>query len=415
MASKDTENQLAALDNFGPVPAVFKNSPVDGGRFTAGIGMAWPTLSIKGKTFGVRARGEFVEFTEPNQRAGGALMPVQFLDIIILDAGNRISKVFYKNPFVEGQRPPPDCWSADGNTPDPGANDKQADYCRGCVQNVMQSKLVNGVVVRGKACSDNKRLAIALLEDIDNPIGPIMLRLPPGSFSNYTGYVNLLGSRGYKPFVIATRLTFDPKAAHPKLQFTGIRTLTQAEGEKVIKVQQNPVIGEMLNDKALAAFLDPEVADDEANSDTLPPGPVTPPPGSMFAKKPEPKVTPHQTTQAEADVLEIMRLKAELAKAQEPEPEPEPAKEEAHVPTPEQLEIQRLKALLAEKNQAKKGPGRPRSKPVSPPDNVVSMQQKAPVTPTGNGTDPAEENAAKPSDVGNEISKTLNSLFGPKT
>src|SRR5215468_4944617 len=116
--SSETENQLAVLDNFGPVSDVFTDSTVDASRFTAGIGQAWPILTIKGKTWGVRARGVDIPFESPNPQAGGAILPDQFLDVVMVDAGNRISKVYYKGAFVDGQRPPPDCWSADGIRPD---------------------------------------------------------------------------------------------------------------------------------------------------------------------------------------------------------------------------------------------------------------------------------------------------------
>jgi len=404
----DVENQLMVLGNFGPVSDVFKDSPVDATRFTSGIGQAWPTLTIKGKTWGVRARGVDIPFEEPNPRGGGNV-PVRDIDVVMVDAGNRISKVYYANPFVDGQRPPPDCWSADGVTPDPGAANKQADTCRGCPHNVMGSRINQATGARGKACSDNKRIAVVWVEDMSSDLGPIMLRLPPGSFQNYSAFVRHMALKHYAPYTFVTRLSFDPKAAHPKIVFRAVRTLDNQEAAIVKEIQKNPILGEMLNDKALGAFLDPEAADDEIIGEL--PKTQTIAADSLWAKqqpvpapkpepKPEPKLTPAQQ--------EIADLKAQLAAAEAKavEPEPEPIKE---VKTPEQLEIEQLKARVAEMEAAKKATRKPRSQPVSPP-----VTPDAKVTATGNGTDPAEEAAKRPSLVGNKLSDRLNKLVGPK-
>ena len=68
--------------------------------------------------------------------------------------------------------------------------EKQSHDCRGCRHNVFGSS-IGPAGQKGKACSDNKRLAVVTMGDLANADfgGPFMLRLPPGSFVHYTTYV----------------------------------------------------------------------------------------------------------------------------------------------------------------------------------------------------------------------------------
>lgn len=405
--SDPNNNQMAILDSFGPVADAFKDVHVDNSAWTAGIGMAWPILTIKGKSWGWRFRGESRVYDAPNAAAGGAIMPVQFLDVVLVKPGTRISKVYYKSGFVDGQRTPPDCWSADGVTPDDGAPDKQSKNCRGCQWNVFGSR-IGDAGQKGKACSDNKRIAVVTLGDLANTDfgGPFMLRLPPGSFSNYTTYVSVMGSRGYAPHTVVTRMMFDPSVAHPRILFMPVRPVNGQEAPIVIRHLNNPRTDEMLNDKAVAAFAD---AGDDMAVEDLPTSPTQPGPASA----PNPTPTPSPTPAAAAggaggqeppkdppltpEQQEIARLKAQLAQANAPEPEPEP------VLTPEQMEIAALKAKLAEAEAAKAKPRRTRTTPVKPGGGPST------VTPTSNG---ATNEGHTPDPIGNNISDRIAKMAG---
>ena len=229
------DNQITLNDNFGPVAEAFKNSPIDNSAWTAGIGMAWPILTLRGKTWGWRFRGESRIFEAPNANAGGSIMPVQHLDVVLVQPSQRISKVYYKDGYdpQNPTRKPPDCWSVDGIMPDPTVSERQNPTCGGCRWNVFGSN-IGPAGQKGKACSDNKRLAVVTLNDLPNVDfgGPFMLRLPPGSFANYTNYVSVMAARGYQPYTVVTRLLFDPTVAHPKVMFFPQRPL-QARGSGV--------------------------------------------------------------------------------------------------------------------------------------------------------------------------------------
>jgi hypothetical protein len=420
----DNDNQMTTiLDNFGPVAEVFKTSPVDPSRFTAGIGMAWPILTLRGKTWGWRFRGEGRIYEAPNPNAGGSIMPVQHLDVVLVDAGTRISKVYYKDGYnpQAPTRKPPDCWSADGITPDQGVNEKQSTYCRGCRHNVFGSN-IGPQGQKGKACSDNKRLAVVTMDDLPNTDfgGPFMLRLPPGSFSNYTTYCSVMAARGYQPYTVVTRLMFDPQVAHPKVIFFPQRPLKPEEAVYILAHQANPRTSEMLNDKAVAAFADPEVdsegviaplptAEQSAStggtsgwSATVTPGgnlPATPP----VEQPAKPELTPEQKqiAELEAQLVEArnQRQEAKLAEARKvAEPEP--------VLTPEQLQIKELQAQLAEAKAPKKA-GRPRTKPVGPPTGAETPTQAS----NGAGSDDEPE----PTQVGNDISNRIAGLVKKNT
>ena len=411
-------NNVIPFDKWAPLPAEFKGIPFDVSHYTAGIGQSWPILTIKGKTWGTRFRGENKQVLAPNEQAGGALMPVQFLDVVVIETAKRISKVYYKGGFVDGDHTPPDCWSADGITPDEGASDKQAGTCRGCKHNVMNSRVAegtNGVIVKGKACSDNKRLAVVSLHDIPSkPYDgmPLMLRLSPTSFTNYSQYVNSITSRGYPLFAVAVRLTFDHTVAHPKVQFMPIRVLTAQEATQVVELRKNPMIEDMLNDKTVGAFADPD-AGSEGEAEELPQekGSLAAGWGKLDPKpepEPERKVTTYvaQPMNLKPDALEILTaekrkiadLEARLAAAEKAaEPEPPPP-----VLTPEQMKIKELEAKLAEA-EGKKARGRPRSKPVAPPTSTVAAN---PVTPAGNG---AEETPTK---LGNALADRIADIAG---
>jgi hypothetical protein len=382
-------NEIVVPQNFGQVPAVFKESPIDPGAWTAGIGMSWPTLTLKGKEWGWRFRGESMTYTAPDPHAGGSLQPMRALEVVLVAPAKRISKVYYKDGYKDGERTPPTCWSVDGITPDPGVGEKQSNTCRGCDHNVLT---VGPGGQRGKACSDNKRIAVVTVADLKNTDfgGPFMLRLPPGSFQNYTAFTSVMNSRGYPPHTYVTRMTFD-STPHPKVMFAPVRILTDEEGAIIVAHQKDPRVDEMLNDKAVGSVADADldpVGTGEVGA--LPPASTN---GTAWVTHTG-VVTKHvQPVAVEtAEQQEIAKLKAQLAAAEKAvEPEPEPVV----VLTPEQLEIQALKAKLAE--AGKKPRGRPRTQPVAPP---------ATVTATGNGATPTPAD-----DLSNNIADRVASML----
>lgn len=456
----DVNTQLQTIDALGALPAVFQNSPVDVTKFTGGIAQSFPILTIKGKSWSIRYRGVTTTITAPNPAAGNVLMPVQFLDVVIVDAAASISKVFYLHGYKEGERAPPDCWSANGVVPDPASSSKQSNTCRGCQHNVFGSK-VGDAGQKGKACPDNKRLAIVPAHDLRNEAwgGPMMLRLPPASFSNYSQFVAMLAAKQYPPFAVVCRLMFDPNEAFPRIVFTPIRVVTPEEAATILEIQKNPQLEQMLSDPAIGAFADAEAeagtgaapgglapppvqtpvhtpAPPPVTQPSNPPAAVTPPPTAGWGAPPPQQAQPNPVsppvqasppaavwgapppTAAPATTGVVVAQgpagggmdpgpipgflqRAPAASPVVPDPGTPPT---APVKTAEQLKIEELERQLAEAKTPKTR--KPRSQPVSPAST-------APVTPEGNGAPPPQEQpeTAAQASIGNDIADRIAGLI----
>jgi hypothetical protein len=155
------------------------------------------------------------------------------LDVIIIKAAPKVSRVFYAKSYDAENITGPDCWSNDGETPDATANAKQAASCMTCKNNVAGSGQGNS-----RACRYQQRLAVVLA---DNPDDVLQLTLPATSvFGKEDGdkralqaYVRhlALASPPVNVEMVVTRMKFDTKAESPKLSFSPMRWLTQVEYE----------------------------------------------------------------------------------------------------------------------------------------------------------------------------------------
>jgi hypothetical protein len=419
--AKDIQTIDNDNDNLGPVPEIFKNRTIDTSDFTSGLQPSFPVVNIRGGRWGIRFGGQTTQFTEADPRAGGAQTPVTHLDVIIAAAQTGISKSYYEGDFDPNSTEPPTCWSADGIRPDDTVQKKQNPVCGTCKQNERGSKTVGDKKL--KACTDIKRVAVVRQEEIDNPLGPILLRVMPGSQSNYRTYVQWLAGRHRAPFMVVTRMTFDTEESFPKIKFQALRGLTEKEAAEVEQVLDHPMLNSVLVGKDQAAFIDPE-QDEQDPAGGLPPTGGLPPadtpakPGwektaTVVKSTPEPerKVTSYvaQPMNLKPDALEILaaekqelaRLRAEneaLKAKPEPEAKPEPKPEPKPVLTPEQMELAKLRAENEALKQGKPR-GRPRSKPVGPPTGSVT-------TPS-NGSGEAETSAGK---LSNDLDSMIDKL-----
>jgi hypothetical protein len=150
----------------------------------------------------------------------GEILPVQgspqglYLDCVLLDVNEKMSKVYYANAYSPGQAlfAPPDCWSDNGVAPSVGASHPQNDICATCQQNVWGSK-TNALGNKVKACDDVKKLAF-LVPMLNNDM-VFLLRLKGSSHRNWASYVekvmrHQLGDRPMDPTDVVTRVYFEP-------------------------------------------------------------------------------------------------------------------------------------------------------------------------------------------------------------
>ena len=299
-----------ALFNPSNVPAFARNhelSETAKALTGGGVGTSTKRISIKGGVFRLLAGGKEI-----------AAIDERFLDVIIVKAAPKVSRIFYAKSYDGDNITGPDCWSNDGERPDASAENKQASTCMSCPQNIAGSGQGNS-----RACRYQQRLAVVLENNIEGDV--LQLTLPATSvFGKEDGdkrplqaFARNLAMQNppISPEMIVTRMKFDTKAEAPKLHFAPNRWLTPEEFE-IVKAQ-----GE--SDEAKRA-----VVMTVAASDGVKPAPA---PLAIPGKRPMGELTKEE----DAPAYEPIAAKAAKAKAKpapvevEEEAEPEVRKEAA--------------------------------------------------------------------------------------
>ena len=193
-----------------------------------GVGNSSQRISIKGGVFRLLAGGKEI-----------ASIDERFLDVIIVKAAPKVSRIFYAKSYDGDNITGPDCWSNDGERPDASAENKQGTTCMSCPQNIAGSGQGNS-----RACRYQQRLAVVLENNIEGAV--LQLTLPATSvFGKEDGDKrplqafarNLaLQNPPISPEMIVTRMKFDTKAEAPKLHFAPSRWLTDEE-YAIVKTQ----------------------------------------------------------------------------------------------------------------------------------------------------------------------------------
>ena len=278
--------------SFGPIADVFGDLPSDD-KLSTGIPIGYPILRIKGKVWAITRGGN-----EPHvlMRPDGD-GPRNSIDVVILAASQYVSKVWYENGYVEGATDAPDCFSPNGIVPDASSNKKQSNTCAGCPQNKWGSR-ITPAGKKAKACGDSKRVAVSPLGDIRNEAfgGPMLLRVPAASLSDFGNYGDGMDARGYKYFTIGTKMSFEAGEAYPKIVFEPIRPLNRDEAIAVLELRESQAVQSILQETAADVEMEVEakIALPAAfRQDVVPPAAVTqkvtpPPPPAAKTKLPPP-------------------------------------------------------------------------------------------------------------------------------
>jgi len=193
-----------------------------------GVGNSTQRISIKGGVFRLLAGGKEI-----------ASIDERFLDVIIVKAAPKVSRIFYAKSYDGDNITGPDCWSNDGERPDASAENKQGTTCMSCPQNIAGSGQGNS-----RACRYQQRLAVVLENNIEGAV--LQLTLPATSvFGKEDGdkrplqaFARNLAMQNppISPEMIVTRMKFDTKAEAPKLHFAPSRWLTDEE-YAIVKTQ----------------------------------------------------------------------------------------------------------------------------------------------------------------------------------
>lgn len=291
-----------------PLPAFLANVVDRGDELSAGS-LGFPILSYKGKVWSIRRSGETTQLMRPDDED----TPVSAVDLVILRAGKGLAKTFYNRAYSEGDDAQPDCFSNNGETPDPSVQSPQANSCAACPHNVFGTSVGTDGTGKGKRCQDHKRLAVAAVDALNDPL---MLRVPPASLKSLTEFSKLLRTRGVSdPAVVVTKISFDHEVSTPRLKFKPVGFLTQEQYDEAQKMYDSPVVQEIVG---LLAVNTPAVQEEAQGTAQKPvakqekkvkPAPVV----EDVAEEDEEEEAPKQAKRPPAAVVEVPdELEAEL-------------------------------------------------------------------------------------------------------
>lgn len=227
----------------GQLPAAIAQSLAQTGSqlpsaLSEGVGSNYANLSFKGKVFRIKYGGQEHHLIDPVNKT-----PLGYIDLVIVDAKNALSKTYYASGYTDGATEQPDCASEDGVHPHaPPGKQVQCNDCRLCPWNAFGSKKSNdGIATNSKACADTRKLAVVPIHNImnENFGGPMLLRVPAASLTNLAEFDRTVRSAGAPFYAVVVRVTFDYTVAYPKLVFTPQRFLSDAEAADVLKLRED--------------------------------------------------------------------------------------------------------------------------------------------------------------------------------
>lgn len=294
--------ELSLPKGFGAVSSVFGGAPQGSNdELGAGVSSSYGVIGYKGKVWSLR----YQTTDEVLMREDGD-GPRNSIEVVIVKASPAVSKIFYKGGYVEGSNAAPDCWSANGVTPDGSVQNKVHTTCADCPMNAWGSR-VTEAGKQGKACADSRRVAVVPVGDIDNDRfgGPMLLRIPAASLKDLKAYGDLLNGYNYPYYAVATRVSFDPKEAYPKFVFQAIRPLTDAEAMKIKALRDDKRVGTVLAETAVTAA--PQAAQVASS-------PFEQPPATPF-EQPAPKLSEQAKAQAPQVNVQVQVTEADVKKA----------------------------------------------------------------------------------------------------
>jgi hypothetical protein len=291
-----------ALFNPAQLPSFARTGELsDIAKALAGGGAAGgKRISIKGGVFRLMSSGKEI-----------AAIDERFLDVVIVKAAPKVSRIFYAAKYDGETAAQPDCWSQDGDKPSPQAKATQSKTCESCEQNIAGSGTGNS-----RACRYQQRLAVALANDIEGDV--MQLALPATSiFGKEEGdnrplqaYARWLVAQSVDPSMVVTRMKFDTKAEAPKIHFKAMRWLTDDEYTQAQEQGKTP-------DAAKAIVMNVGATDGAKPADAL----------QGAAPKAKPAVAPVVEEDAEDAPAPAPKAKAKakpapVAEAEEDEAEP---------------------------------------------------------------------------------------------
>ena len=215
---------------------------------------AGPYLSIMGDRF------TFVDIAGNEQ-------PVQtlYVDVVIVDANEHMSKMYYATKYDPNVPSRPTCFSDNGVAPSVSASEPQARTCQpdptgtfGCKWAVWGSK-ISDMGSKVPACRDEHKLAI-IVPGMPNSM--FRLTVPPNSLTNWRAYVAKFLNAGFDISDVVTRLSFEGGGERGTLQFAPspqrwLDAATLAVRDQAVKTRASDMIVGRLDRPRQAAIAPP--------------------------------------------------------------------------------------------------------------------------------------------------------------
>lgn len=196
----------------------------------AGGGDIGNRISIKGGVLRLIVGGKEV-----------AQIEERYLDIVMVKAAPKVSRMFYAKAWDNDNPSAPACWSQNGDAPSPDSEAPQSSNCAECPQNIKGSGQGES-----RACRYQQRLAVVLADDQEGDV--MQLALPATSiFGKAEGdnrplqeYARFLAAQKIDPEMVVTRMRFDTTVESPKLFFKPMRWLTDDEYANIMRQAETP-------------------------------------------------------------------------------------------------------------------------------------------------------------------------------
>ncbi len=209
-----------------------------------------PKISLKGKQF--RYMKDDQEFVYKQGQPFNAV-------ILATDPQVGVAKSWYAEAYNADTAELPDCFSADGLTPDQLSSKKQCRSCAECPKNAFGSGTdAAGNPSKGKACGDFKNLFVVEADKLDEQVS--VLRVPATSLKNLSTYGRKLNKNKAAPQLLITQLTFTD-SEFPQLEFNAIKFLGVTDAAKMIKRSESDEVQDALPSKNIIASFDPSTGE----------------------------------------------------------------------------------------------------------------------------------------------------------
>ena len=279
-------------------------------ELSAGVMGGYAVVAYKGKEWNVKYQGTRTKITRDDVHGDGSKDPAASLEVVLVKSSPIITKTFYLKGWEDGSNSPPDCFSSNGITPDANAPHKQNSVCKTCKHDSFGSRAAEGF--RGKACQDNRRVALVPAKDIDNAAfgGPMLLRVPPASLKELVKHADALEQKGLPYFAVVTKVSFTSDS-YPHLIFGPVRMLNDDDFTRVLALRDDVRVGRILAeavtpDAIAGATAKAEALDDPYANLGAAPAAVIP---GITADATPPKPLPQPEPEPEDDADEAAALK----------------------------------------------------------------------------------------------------------